>query len=190
MDSTVIVEEGIDVLADFCGAAEAVADLTRRCVGSWGVSWRVSSGVRVIEARVRVRVWGGGIYFPAYFGSILSVDMYGWRFRWSLSSFFLVERFGVVPCSLKHRSSACIFAVLRLAPFLFRHAWLCSVMLWMCGCIHHLSAVRHLFDVNLQIAGPSRVTHPDEALFSSLRTWLSDSAAPPHRTVSQKSFFA
>lgn len=32
VDSTVIAEEGIDVLADFCGAAEAVADLTNRCV--------------------------------------------------------------------------------------------------------------------------------------------------------------
>lgn len=31
MDSTVIAEEGIDILADFCGAAEAVADLTSRC---------------------------------------------------------------------------------------------------------------------------------------------------------------
>lgn len=30
MDSTVIAEEGIDILADFCGAAEAVADLTSR----------------------------------------------------------------------------------------------------------------------------------------------------------------
>lgn len=30
VDSTVIAEEGIDVLADFCGAAEAVADLTSR----------------------------------------------------------------------------------------------------------------------------------------------------------------
>lgn len=32
VDSTVIAEEGIDVLADFCGAAEAVADLTSRSV--------------------------------------------------------------------------------------------------------------------------------------------------------------
>lgn len=32
VDSTVIAEEGIDVLADFCGAAEAVADLTSRLV--------------------------------------------------------------------------------------------------------------------------------------------------------------
>ncbi|CAM9766839.1 unnamed protein product [Ectocarpus sp. 12 AP-2014] len=33
VDSTVIAEEGIDVLADFCGAAEAVADLTSRAMG-------------------------------------------------------------------------------------------------------------------------------------------------------------
>ncbi|CAM9463296.1 unnamed protein product [Ectocarpus sp. 4 AP-2014] len=33
VDSTVIVEEGIDVLADFCGATEAVADLTSRAMG-------------------------------------------------------------------------------------------------------------------------------------------------------------
>lgn len=30
VDSTVIAEEGIDVLADFCGAAKAVAELTNR----------------------------------------------------------------------------------------------------------------------------------------------------------------
>ncbi|CAN0271296.1 unnamed protein product [Pylaiella littoralis] len=33
VDSTVIAEEGIDVLAEFCGAAEAVADLTSRAMG-------------------------------------------------------------------------------------------------------------------------------------------------------------
>eukprot|EP00903_Cladosiphon_okamuranus_P013185 g12297.t1 len=33
VDSTVIAEEGIDILADFCGAAEAVADLTSRAMG-------------------------------------------------------------------------------------------------------------------------------------------------------------
>eukprot|EP00752_Nemacystus_decipiens_P007101 g6363.t1 len=33
VDSTVIAEEGIDILAEFCGAAEAVADLTSRAMG-------------------------------------------------------------------------------------------------------------------------------------------------------------
>jgi phosphoserine phosphatase len=32
VDSTVIQDEGIDILADFKGAGKAVAELTRRCV--------------------------------------------------------------------------------------------------------------------------------------------------------------
>lgn len=39
MDSTVIAEEGIDILADFCGAAEAVADLTSRCCRVYLRAW-------------------------------------------------------------------------------------------------------------------------------------------------------
>ncbi|CAN0329731.1 unnamed protein product [Discosporangium mesarthrocarpum] len=33
VDSTVCTEEGIDILAEFCGAAEAVADLTNKAMG-------------------------------------------------------------------------------------------------------------------------------------------------------------
>ncbi|CAM9804397.1 unnamed protein product, partial [Choristocarpus tenellus] len=33
VDSTVCTEEGIDVLAEFCGASEAVAELTNRAMG-------------------------------------------------------------------------------------------------------------------------------------------------------------
>ncbi|CAM9680399.1 unnamed protein product, partial [Discosporangium mesarthrocarpum] len=33
VDSTLCIEEGINVLADFCGVAEAVADLTNRAMG-------------------------------------------------------------------------------------------------------------------------------------------------------------
>ena len=32
MDSTVCLDEGIDELADFCGAGEAVAELTSRSI--------------------------------------------------------------------------------------------------------------------------------------------------------------